>query len=139
MDILKNRLSRSLRNTFYLLKLLIIFSSKKCIRKISRDKLLLWPTPMCIYRLTYCFGASYIGCTKWSLSKLISENCPVWLSKAEYELIDSLILEHVVNSGHRSPQELTFNITDKVKWIDWSYHSSYFHKLLFLTISQTNT
>ncbi|CAH8855958.1 unnamed protein product, partial [Trichobilharzia szidati] len=102
-EILKNRLCRSLRKAFFMAELRINFYSRQMINGCVKDKLPLWATSMCVYKFTCSCGASYIGRTKRTLSKRISEHYPAWLAKGQCKTITSSILEHLVNSGHVAP------------------------------------
>ncbi|CAH8436738.1 unnamed protein product [Schistosoma rodhaini] len=114
-EILNKRISKTLNKTFYTAKLRIVFSSRPTIRVCVKDKLSLWATSMCIYKFTCSCGARYIGRTKRSLSKRISEHYPAWLLKGECKKITSSIQEHLINCGHIAPKETSFKIIYRVK------------------------
>lgn len=80
-EILSNRLSRSLRKTFYSTELSIIFSNPPMICGYVRDKLHLCAKSMSIYHFAYSCDAGHVGHTKRTLSKRITENYHPWFSK----------------------------------------------------------
>ncbi|CAH8657305.1 unnamed protein product [Schistosoma guineensis] len=114
-EILNKRISKSMNKTFHAAKLRIIFSSRPTILGCVKDKLSLWATSMCIYKFTCSCGARYIGRTKRSLSKRISEHYPAWLLKGERKTITSSIQEHLINCGHIAPKDSSFKIVYRVK------------------------
>lgn len=107
-EILNNWISKFLSKALYSAKLCIVFSTRSTTHGYVKDKLLLRVTSMCIYKFTCYGGAVYIDCTKWSLSKRISEHNQVWLLIREYKDITSSMQEHLFNSEYVAPKEPFF-------------------------------
>nr|CAH8868440.1 unnamed protein product [Trichobilharzia regenti] len=78
-EILRNRLSKSLKKTFPTATLRITFSCKQLIQSNAKDKIPLFTTSMCIYQFTCSCGAKYIGRTQRQVHKRILEHCPAWV------------------------------------------------------------
>uniref|UniRef100_A0A0X3PK17 GIY-YIG domain-containing protein n=1 Tax=Schistocephalus solidus TaxID=70667 RepID=A0A0X3PK17_SCHSO len=69
---------------------------------------------MCNYSFTCSCGAGYVGRTSRRLSKRIREHLPAWLRKGEVKSINSAILAHLVDSGHRVDPNEDFRVIYKV-------------------------
>nr|CAH8867590.1 unnamed protein product [Trichobilharzia regenti] len=68
-EILRKRLSKSLRKTYFAASLRLTFSCKKLFSQNAKDKLSHWATSTCIYQFTSSCGAEYIGRTMRRLEK----------------------------------------------------------------------
>nr|CAH8824061.1 unnamed protein product [Trichobilharzia regenti]CAH8845810.1 unnamed protein product [Trichobilharzia regenti] len=110
-EILRNRLCRSLKKTFFAAELRLTFSTKPMIRTNVKDKLPLGASSMCIYQFTCSCGARYVGRTQRLLSKRISEHLPSWFYKGERRSPrHSSILEHLIESGHQANPQNNFSV-----------------------------
>nr|CAH8823266.1 unnamed protein product [Trichobilharzia regenti] len=99
-EILRRRLSKSLRKTYFTASLRLTFSCKKLFSQNAKDKLSHWATSTCIYQFTCSCGAEYVGRTMRRLEKRAREHYPAWLVKGERKRVNSSVTEHLVNSGH---------------------------------------
>nr|CAH8866898.1 unnamed protein product [Trichobilharzia regenti] len=97
-DILKRRITSSLRRTFFAATLRIVFSSRPLICRSLKDKIPHLATSVCIYQFTCCCGARYIGRSTRILFKRIQKHYPAWLRKGNIGAIRSAIIEHLVNT-----------------------------------------
>nr|CAH8842106.1 unnamed protein product [Trichobilharzia regenti] len=114
-DILKRRITSSLRRTFFAATLRIVFSSRPLICRSLKDKIPHLATSMCIYQFTCCCGARYIGRSTRILSKRIQEHYPAWLRKGNTGAIRSAIIEHLVNTDHCISTNASFKVIYRVK------------------------
>nr|CAH8852639.1 unnamed protein product [Trichobilharzia regenti] len=114
-EILRNRLSRSLKKTFPAAELRLTFSTRPMIRMNVKDKLPLLASSMCIYQFTCSCGARYIGRTQRSLSKRVNEHLPSWFYKGENRCPRSSILEHLIDSGHQVKPEINFKVIYRIQ------------------------
>ncbi|BHF85905.1 hypothetical protein SprV_1002908000 [Sparganum proliferum] len=113
-ELLRRRLDQAVSRTFPAARVQIAFSTNPILRGEGKDKLPPQTTSMCIYSFTCSCGAGYIGRTSRRLSKRIREHLPAWLAKGETRRIDSAILAHVVDSGHRVDPNEAFRVIYKV-------------------------
>ncbi|BHF76073.1 hypothetical protein SprV_0501917100 [Sparganum proliferum] len=113
-ELLRRRLDQAVSRTFPAARVQIAFSTNPILRGEGKDKLPPQTTSMCIYSFTCSCGAGYIGRTSRRLSKRIREHLPAWLAKGETRRIDSAILAHVVDSGHRVDPDEAFRVIYKV-------------------------
>nr|CAH8863846.1 unnamed protein product [Trichobilharzia regenti] len=76
-EILRKRVSKSLRKPYFAASLRLTFSCKKLFSQNAKDKLLHWATSTCMYQLTCSCGAEYVGHTMRRLEKRACEHYPV--------------------------------------------------------------
>nr|CAH8861330.1 unnamed protein product [Trichobilharzia regenti] len=113
-EILRNRLSKSLKKTFPTATLRITFSFRQLIQSNVKEKIPLLATSTCIYQFTSSCGTKYIGRTQRQVHKRVLEHCPAWLARGEKKNSNSSILEHLVISGHRAPPHECFTVVHRV-------------------------
>ncbi|CAH8866287.1 unnamed protein product [Trichobilharzia szidati] len=114
-DVLRRRISTSLRRTFFAVTLRVVFSSRPLICRSPKDKIPHLTTSMFIYQFACCCGARYIGRSTRILSKRVKEHYPAWLLKGSNSCIRSAIIEHLVNTGHSISTNTSFKVIYKVK------------------------
>nr|CAH8866400.1 unnamed protein product [Trichobilharzia regenti] len=114
-DILKRRISSSLKKTFPAATLRVTFSSRPILRNNTKDKLSHMTNSMCIYQFTCSCGARYIGRCMRVLSKRVREHYPAWLQRggtgsirnANNNNINSLIPNSICSTGMEFSASIT--------------------------------
>ncbi|CAH8606449.1 unnamed protein product [Schistosoma rodhaini] len=109
-DIIKNRLTTTIKRTFNAAKLRITFTSKNLFSVSIKDKLPRLVASMCIYQFTCSCGARYIGRSQRSLSTRIREHIPVWFYNGERKAVRSSILEHLIDCNHSTNPQSDFKV-----------------------------
>ena len=79
-----------------------------------KDRLPAFTNSICIYNFTCSCGARYIRRTTRSLSKRIKEDLPSWFGKGLIKSTNSLILAHLIDSGHHINHDEAFNVLHKI-------------------------
>ncbi|CAI2725421.1 unnamed protein product [Schistosoma spindalis] len=113
-EMLRLKLSRSIQRTFNAGELQLIFSTRPIITPRLKDKLPRLATSFCIYQFNCSCGASYIGRCSRNLYIRAREHLPVWLSKGIVKTVNSSILDHLVQTGHKANMEQSFAIIYRV-------------------------
>ena len=71
-------------------------------------------TTYCIFEFNCSCGASYIGRCSRNLVFRVREHLPVWLNKGAVKTINSSILDHLVQTGHKADTDKSFSIIYRV-------------------------
>ncbi|CAH8670780.1 unnamed protein product [Schistosoma curassoni] len=114
-DVIKNRLTTTIRRTFNAAKLRISFTSRNLFSVSIKDKLPRLVASMCIYQFTCSCGARYIGRSQRSLSTRIREHIPAWFYKGERKAIRSSILEHLIDYNHSTDPQIDFKVVYMIR------------------------
>ncbi|CAH8869519.1 unnamed protein product [Trichobilharzia szidati] len=114
-DIMKRRISQSLKRTFPAASLRIAFTSRPLLFNNLKDKIPLLTNSMCVYQFTCSCGARYIGRSTRVLSKRVQEHYPAWLRKGGSGAIRSAIIEHLVDNDHPISIASAFKVIYKAK------------------------
>nr|CAH8866888.1 unnamed protein product [Trichobilharzia regenti] len=113
-DIMKRRISESLKRTFPVASLRIAFTNRLLLFNNLKDKIPMLTNSMCVYQFTCSCGARYIGRSTRVLSKRVQEH-PAWLRKGGSGAIRSAIIEHLVDNDHPISIASAFKVIYKAK------------------------
>ena len=100
--------------TFSVSKLSLTFTSCSNLNHNLKDKITSLATPMCIYQFNCSCGARYLSRPTRRLSKRICEHHPALLGKRITKSITSMIVEHLVDTGHKVDVKTSFKIFYKM-------------------------
>ena len=108
-ELLTRKLSAAIDKTYPSAKLLVLAETRPAIYQCLKDRLPVQSKSATLYQFTCTCGARYIGHTTRCLSKRISEHVPAALRKGTVKAVNSSILEHLLQSGHRINCETAFH------------------------------
>lgn len=109
-DILRLRLSKSIRETFPSAQLCLLPTTKPFIVQCNKDKLPRQSESFILYQFTCSCGAQYIGHTTRRLSQRIKEHYPASLRKGTVRTLNSAILEHLFLTNHYIEVNKSFKV-----------------------------
>nr|CAH8873440.1 unnamed protein product [Trichobilharzia regenti] len=109
-EIIAKKLRKSVQRTFNAGELHVLFSTRPMVIPRLKNEVPRLATSNCIYQFNCACGASYIGRFSRNLIFRAREHLPAWLSKGVVKTINSSILEHLVQTGHKASVDESFSI-----------------------------
>ncbi|CAH8865615.1 unnamed protein product [Trichobilharzia szidati] len=113
-ELITKKLRKAVQRTFNAGELHILFSTRPMVLPRLKDEVPRLATSNCIYQFNCACGASYVGRCSRNLIFRAREHIPLWLSKGVVKSINSSILDHLVQTGHKASVDESFSIIYRV-------------------------
>ena len=97
----EKKLSSAVNRAFSAARLRIFFTSTPAVRLQHKDKVPRSEASFCVYSFSCSCGTGYIGRTTRRLSERVREHIPAWIYSGVTKVVNSAVVAHLVESGHR--------------------------------------